>query len=138
MYVYLHIYIYTYLHVEYIYIYIWRGPFGFISFLHSHVHTRAFWDHRWRKPLSTMVLGKVPSAMVFFWPFSTCVCLLLLEWTGFPTRSMKQDLFNLFFGCFSLSSLVVTWVNGFVIVCGCWGGRGVVLCTCLLLPGWTG
>ena len=76
----------------------------FFSFLHSHVHTRAFlwekklaelhglarsplkiyspadltyWDHGWRKPLSTMVLGKVPSAMVFFWPFSTCVCFSL-------------------------------------------------------------
>ena len=26
----------------YIYIYLWRGPFGFISFLRSYVHTRAF------------------------------------------------------------------------------------------------
>ena len=40
-----------------------------------------------------------------------------------------------FFGCLSLSPLVVTWANGFVVVCCCWGGRVVVLCTCLLLPG---
>ena len=107
-YIYIHIYIYIniYIYIDtYIYIYIHgEDLLLFFSFLHSHVHTRAFlwekklaelhglarsplkiyspadltyWDHGWRKPLSTMVLGKVPSAMVFFWPFSTCVCFSL-------------------------------------------------------------
>ena len=83
-------------------------------------------------------LGKVPSVMVLLLAF-LYMCLSFAAGVERLSHSEHEakalwHWFH-FFGCLSLSPLVVTWANGFVVVCCCWGGRVVVLCTCLLLPG---
>ena len=61
-----------------------------------------------------------------FWPFFTCVCLLLLGWKGCPFKSMKQELFDIVF-----ASSVVFTISAYCNLC-----EGV--CSCLLLMGWNG
>ena len=88
--------------------------------------------------LSTMILGKVPSAMVLLFGLPLHVFVVCC-WGGkiVPLRAWSKSSLTLIslLRLSSLSPLVVIWANGFVVVCCCWGGRVVVLCTCLLLPG---
>ena len=83
-------------------------------------------------------LGKVPSVMVLLLAF-LYMCLSFAAGVERLSHSEHEaralwHWFH-FFGCLSLSPLIVIFVKGFVVVCCCWGGRVVVLCTCLLLPG---
>ena len=104
------------------------------------------WGEVWQSSLNlnydiTLSRGgwaRFPQSWSYFWPSFTCVCRLLLGWKGCPhSEHEARALWHWFhfFGCLSLSPLIVICAKGFVVVCCCWGGRVVVLCTCLLLPG---
>ena len=62
----------------------------------------------------------------YFWPSSTCVCLLLLGWKGCSIKSMKQELFDIVF-----TSSVVFTISSCCNLCE-------RVCSCLLLMGWNG
>ena len=135
---YIYIYVYFIIHIiyinrererQYIYIYIYVERTFWVYFVPTFICPHA---------LSTMILGKVPSAMVLLFGLPLHVFVVCC-WGGkiVPLRAWSKSSLTLFslLRLSSLSPLVVIWANGFVVVCCCWGGRVVVLCTCLLLPG---
>ena len=90
--------------------------------------------------------ARFPPLWSYFWPSFTCVCRLLLGWTGCSISSMKKELFDIVF-----SSSVVFTISYWFHLGGRAGSSGEVRqgflsygltippsCSCLLLLGWKG
>ena len=98
-----------------IYIYMWRGPFGFISFLRSYVHTRSqLWS--W---------ARFPRLWSYFCPLHVFVVCC---WGGkvVPFRAWSKS---------SLTLISLLWMPFIISSCCNLGER---VCSCLLLLGWKG
>ena len=90
--------------------------------------------------------ARFPPLWSYFWPSFTCVCRLLLGWTGCSISSMKKELFDIVF-----TSSVVFTISYWFHLGGRAGSSGEVRqgflsygltippsCSCLLLLGWKG